>query len=132
MTKYPAGLIKTASPWGGVPYGVPWRNISQWAASIEHWAAYYRVPEWVIIAIIVIESQGDESAYRPGDSYDQWPATGLMQVKAHYWRSLIIGPASATDADAIAYLRRGDNAIQLGAAVMADGIKRFEIGRAHV
>lgn len=125
MTKYPTGVITTASPWGGVPYGVPWRAIAQWAASIEHWAAYYRVPEWVIIAIIVIESQGDETAYRPGDSYDQWPATGLMQVKAHYWRSLIIGPASASDADAIAYLRHGDGAIQLGTAVMADGIRRF-------
>lgn len=124
-TQYPSGLITTASPWGGGPYNTPWRNVAQWASSVEYWAAYYRVPEWVIIAIIVIESQGTESAYRGADSYDKWPAVGLMQVKPHYWRTLIIGPASANDAAAIDYLRKGHNAIQLGTAVMADGIAKF-------
>jgi uncharacterized protein YkwD len=117
LTIWPTGNIKSASPWSGKPYGVPWSRISQWQSLINKWSEARGLDPIIVAAIVVIESQGNAAAWRGADGYDGWPAVGLMQAKPHYWWQLVPGH----DENDV-YWQTAEGAIDLGTAVLAYAI----------
>ncbi len=124
--KYPAGNVSTKRPGQSQSYNIPWTNVSRWEPLWSQMGASYPdVPRGVMEAIAIIETgashyttdkttgKQSEVRVRPGDSYDQWPAVGMMQVKPHYHQ------ARVPDADP--YTVPGN--VRLAYALVDEGIK---------
>jgi cell wall-associated NlpC family hydrolase len=111
--RFPEGLIRTATPWNGQPFGVPWALVEVWGERIERACAAKGLdPRWLAV-IITIETQGIHE--RDGEVLEVWdthpedgPSVGITQVKPRVWQWL----CPECDATTV------DGNIALGAAVL--------------
>ena len=118
--EFPDGAVQTHRPGSQNRYAFDWEKTSKYAPYFELYGEEYGVDPRLLAAISVIESdstqfRADGSVVKSADDGSGIPAIGMMQVKPQYWQSL----APAADAMTIA------GNIELGAAILAEGIKTF-------
>jgi len=113
------GNVRTIRANSNEPYGIPWSNVSRYAAEFERNAAREGIDPLIMAGMAVIES--DSMQFREDDSVvcaplDGWGgghACGIMQVKndLHAWR------------DPSVDYRTVDGNMRLAALILADGVR---------
>ena len=96
VLRFPAGPVRTPTPWNGQPFGVDWSLVARWSDRLEQAAAARDLdPRWLAV-LAMIETQGlherDGRVLVVGDNFpEDGPAVGLMQVKPQVWQYLCPG-----------------------------------------